>query len=185
MVLNFLHSGNYKLTNESGLSSPSRLTPNLPSPDRPLPNRPPSDRPPPDQPPPDQPTPNTPPIWNEHGLQVHLQTRSMTAAKCITKLAQSRPWSASLSSLDLGLKLDLYSRSITASKFALTRTPTLLDYAVAMHLCIHLMSASKCISIVAWIWPPSTSLSSQVVQRWSSQCIWRELLRKSGSQGGA
>ena len=44
----------------------------------------------------------------DHGLQVHLQTRSITASKCISKLARYWP----PSSLDYGLQF----RSITASK---------------------------------------------------------------------
>jgi len=39
-----------------------------------------------------------------HGLQMHLWVHSISASKCISKLAQSRPWSVSLSSLNLGLQ---------------------------------------------------------------------------------
>jgi hypothetical protein len=40
---------------------------------------------PPDLPPPDRPPPSTPPISIDH-RQVHLQTRSITASKCISEL---------------------------------------------------------------------------------------------------
>jgi len=62
------------------------------------------------------------------GLQMHLQTPSITASKCIcefdlisaskfiSKLARLQPPSASLSSLNHGLPVDLQTRSITSSK---------------------------------------------------------------------
>jgi len=46
------------------------------------------------------------------GLQVHLQTRSITASKCISKLARLRP----ASSHDHGLQVHLQTHSIPASK---------------------------------------------------------------------
>jgi len=46
----------------------------------------------------------------------YLQTRLITASKCISKLARSRFRSASLSSLDQGLQVYLQIRWITASK---------------------------------------------------------------------
>src|SRR5258708_7060674 len=55
-------------------------------------------------------------ISHDLGLQLHLQTRSITASKCISKLYRSRPPSAALSSLDLGLQVHLQTRLITASK---------------------------------------------------------------------
>jgi hypothetical protein len=67
------------------------------------------------------------------GLQVHLQTRSFTASKCITEL------------LDLGLKMHLQTCSIMASS------------------CIsefNLIMASKCISKLPPLRPPSTFSSS-------------------------
>jgi len=48
----------------------------------------------------------------DHSLQVHLQTRSITASK----FARSRPPSASLSSLDPALQVHLWVHSISASK---------------------------------------------------------------------
>jgi len=44
-----------------------------------------------------------------HGLQVHLQTRSITASKCISRLAPFRP----ASSHDHGLQVPLQTRSFT------------------------------------------------------------------------
>jgi hypothetical protein len=63
-----------------------------------------------------------------HGLQVHLQTRSITAWKCISQLTRSRP--TFLSSLYLRLQVHLQTGSIPAS---------------------------KCISEFTWFQSPSTS----------------------------
>jgi len=52
----------------------------------------------------------------DHGLQVHLQTRSITASQCISKLAWSRPPSVSPNTLDYHLQENLQSRSLTASE---------------------------------------------------------------------
>jgi len=64
----------------------------------------------------------------DRGLQVHLQTRSIAASKCISEFnlisaskcisdfTRSRPPSASPNSLDHGLPVHLQTRSITASK---------------------------------------------------------------------
>jgi len=56
------------------------------------------------------------PSWLDHGLQVHLQTRSIPAYMYISKLARSRSWSASSSSLDQGLPVYLHICSNTAYK---------------------------------------------------------------------
>jgi len=53
-----------------------------------------------DLPRPDRPPPSTALISLDHGLQVHLQTRSITASKCISELH------------DRGLQMDLQTRSI-------------------------------------------------------------------------
>jgi len=50
-------------------------------------------------------------------LQVLLQSRSIIACKCISKLAWSQPQSASLSSLDLRLTLQIQTRLVTASNY--------------------------------------------------------------------
>jgi len=47
----------------------------------------------------------------DHGIQVHLHTPSITASKCISKLARLRP----TSSHEHDLQVHLQSRSITAS----------------------------------------------------------------------
>jgi hypothetical protein len=108
---------------------------------------------PPDLPLPDRPPPSTHPISINHGLQVHLQTRLITASKCISELH------------DRGLQMHLQTRSIVASK------------------CIsefNLTSASKCISKLARLRPPSVSQSSlnhglpvhlQTPSRTASKCI--------------
>ena len=66
-------------------------------------------------------------------FQVLLQSRSIIACKCISKLALSRPPSASMSSLDLGLHVGLQTPSTTAS---------------------------ECISEFTQFWTPSASLGS-------------------------
>ena len=58
-----------------------------------------------------------PPSSHDHGLQLHLQTRTTTAPKCISKLAWLRPRSASPNSLNHGLQAHLVTCSITASKY--------------------------------------------------------------------
>jgi len=57
--------------------------------------------------------PKTPPILLEHGLQGHLQFRSITTSK----LARSWPPSVSLNSLDYGLQLHDWVHCIWASEF--------------------------------------------------------------------
>jgi len=51
------------------------------------------------------------------GLQLHLQTHSITACKCISEFTRSRPPCASPNVLDHGLKVHPPTRSITASKY--------------------------------------------------------------------
>jgi hypothetical protein len=51
-----------------------------------------------------------------HGLQVYLQTRSITASKCMYTLAWSRHPSASPNSLDHGLQVHLHTHLSTVSK---------------------------------------------------------------------
>ena len=69
----------------------------------------------------------------DHGLQMHLHTRSITAAKFISNLARLRPPSASPNSFNQGFQLHLETRSIVAS---------------------------KCMSKLAQLWPPSASRNS-------------------------
>jgi len=79
----------------------------------------------PELPPPDWPPPSNPPISLSHGLQVHLQTRSImasnciskpahiTASKCISNLAWLPPGSVSPYSHNYGRQVDLQTPSIT------------------------------------------------------------------------
>ena len=77
-------------------------------------------------------------------MLVHLETSSITATKCISKLAQSGPPSASMSYMIIASKC--------ISKLARWQPPSAsLSYTI---------SASKRISKLAQSWPPSASLSS-------------------------
>jgi len=122
----------------------------------------------PNLPPTDWPPPSTPPISLDHGLQVHLQTRSITASKCISKPARSRPPSASPNSLDHGFQLHLQTRSIAAckciSKLAPSRlpiaSPNSLNHGLQVHLQTRSIAASKCIYKLARSRHRSVSLSS-------------------------
>jgi len=86
----------------------------------------------------------------------------------ISKLAQSRPPSASLSSLYLGFQLHLQPRSIAAStcisKLALSQPPSAslssLDFGLQVDLQTRSITASEFISEFTRFWPPSASLSS-------------------------
>jgi len=81
-----------------------------------------------------------------HGLQVHLQTRSITASMCISRLAGFWP----ASSHDHLLQVHLQTRSITAWKFATSWPPS-------AYLQSRSFTASKCISKYTRLWPPSAS----------------------------
>ena len=84
---------------------------------------------------------------------MHLQTRSITASQCISKLDRSWPPSAFLSSLHPGLQVHLQSSSITASKFIVLARSQLssaslssLDLSLQVHLQTQSITASQCIS---------------------------------------
>ena len=94
--------------------------------------------------------PSTHPNSLDYGLQVHLQTRSIAASKCISKLTQSLPPSASRNSLNRGLQVHLQTRLITASKFTRSWPPS-------ADLQTRSIVASKCISKLARSRPPSAS----------------------------
>ena len=105
-------------------------------------------------------------------LQVHLQTRSIIASKCISNLAQSQPPIRTMNCLQ--------TRLITASKciFQFTRSRAVsasansIYHGLQVHLSVHSISASKCISTLArsrplssleeWLpssldeWPPNS-----------------------------
>jgi hypothetical protein len=75
-------------------------------------------------------------------------------SKCISKLARSRPPSASLISLDLGLQVHVQTSSITASRciseFTQSRSPisspNSLDHGLEVHLLTRLFTPFQCIS---------------------------------------
>ena len=89
--------------------------------------------------PPDRPPPSTSPISLDHGLQVYLQTCSITAPECICNPAWLRPPSASSNLHNHGLQVFLWTCTIIAS---------------------------KCISKLAPSWPPSASLDSLDYSLW-------------------
>jgi len=88
---------------------------------------------------------------HNHGLpSAYLQSRSVTASKCISKLP--RFWSRNLH--DHGLQVHLLSRSITIPecifKFPQSRplnvSPNSLDYHLHVHPITRSITASECIS---------------------------------------
>jgi len=74
----------------------------------------------------------------DYGLQVHLQSRSIMASKCISKCARLRP----SSSHDHGLQVQLHTHLITASKCfsklarsrPLSASPNSLDFSLQVYL---------------------------------------------------
>jgi len=105
-----------------------------------------------------------------HGLQVHLHSRSITATKCISKLARLKPPSLQ----HHGLQVHLHTRTIVASKcitnlarsLPSTVHPNSHDYG----LLVRWNTAYKCIIEVTRSWRWSASLSSHdqdAVNRWS------------------
>ena len=92
---------------------------------------------------------------------MHVQTCSITASKCITKLARLRPPSASQNSLNHRLQVYLQSCCITASMSipnpAPLWHPCSHNHGLQVHLHIHSIVASKCISIVTRSRSPSAS----------------------------
>jgi len=81
-----------------------------------------------------QPHSSTHPISLNQVLLVHIQTCSIVAFKCISKLTELQLPSASPNLLDHGNQVYLESSSITACTFALSRisstSPHLLDYGI-------------------------------------------------------
>jgi len=81
---------------------------------------------------------------------VFLQTRSITASKCISKLARSRLPSVSLDSLDYGLQVRTIMASKCISKLAQSRPPSAslssLDLSLQVDLQTRSITSSKCIS---------------------------------------
>jgi len=68
----------------------------------------------------------THPILNDHGLQVHLQTLSITASKCSFKLVQSLPACAFLNSHICGLQV------LTITAYNCISNP--LNYSLQLHI---------------------------------------------------
>ena len=109
-------------------------------------------------------------------LQVLVQSRSITASKCISKLARSPPPSVSStllhyglqmhlpSTLDLGFQVDIQTRSITVSecisKLAPLRPPSSHYHDIQVHLLTRSITASKCIIKLARVGSRSASLCS-------------------------
>ena len=124
---------------------------------------------PPELPQPDWPPWSTALILLDHGLLVHLQTRSIIATKCISNLPQLRP----PSSID--------QRILCASQNS-------LDYGLGVHVETGLFTASKCISRLLRLWPPSShdgglqmNLQARLIT--ASKCIFNHArLRPSSWQ---
>ena len=70
------------------------------------------------------------------GLEVHLWVHSISASKCISKLARSRPPSVSPNSLNYAIHVRMIMASKFIAKLARSRPP-------------------ECISKYAWLLPPS------------------------------
>jgi len=117
----------------------------------------------------------------------------MSASKCISKLAQSRPPSASLILHNHSLQVHLHTCTITAakciSKLAQSRQPSASpnshDHGLKVHLHTRSISASKCISKLARSQPPSVSpnLLDYGIQT-SSITAWECISKFTWLQGG-
>jgi len=109
----------------------------------------------------DWPPPSTPPNLLDHSLQVHVQSRSITASECISQFTQLWPPSASPDSLNHGLQVSLQTCSITPSKcisrLARSRPGSLRQRVLQIHLQTHSITISECISNFTRSGPPSVS----------------------------
>ena len=121
---------------------------------------------PPEQPPPDWPPPGTAPISLDHGLQVHLQIRSITIGVCISMFTLLWPPRESPNSLEYGLQVN----TITASNCISTITQSWPRSASLCSLDYYLVKG--------WSWkadsPSSTLRRTSLGIRW--EFVW-----KSGS----
>jgi len=94
------------------------------------------------------------------------------ASKCISKLAQSRPPGASLSSLDLGKQVHLYTHSITASKcisqFTPFRSPTASSHSLDHNIQLHVQTRSITAYKFTRSWPPLVHLPLHLIT--ASKC---------------
>jgi len=111
-----------------------------------------------------RPPPITRPISLNHGLQVYLQTRLITASKCISQLVRSPPPSVSPNSLDYGLQVCTITASKCICKLARlcppSASPNSLNHGLLVYLQTRSITDSKCISQLVRSRPPSTSWMS-------------------------
>jgi hypothetical protein len=124
-------------------------------------------------------------------LLVLLQSCSIMASKCISKLTWSWLPIASPNPLDHGFQVHIQTRSIVALK-CITKvvwswlpiaSPKLLHCGLEVHLQTHLIAASKCISNLPWSRPPRTSRNSLdhllgVYSRVQSNVIFRRTSKR-------
>ena len=98
-----------------------------------------------------------PPSASPNSLYYSLQTSSITASKCISKLARLRPPSAYL-------QTRLITASKCISKLARSRPPNISPHSLNCGLQVHLQTRSitspKCISKFAQLQPPCSSTNS-------------------------
>jgi len=95
---------------------------------------------------------------------VHLQTRSITASKCISRLARLWPASVSPNLLNYTLQVRMSMASKCISKLARSWPPSAslssLNLSIQVHIQTRSITAFKCISEFTRSTSPSASLSS-------------------------
>jgi hypothetical protein len=122
-------------------------------------------------------------------LQVLLQSRSITASKCISKLARSQPPSVSLNSHDYGLQVRTITASKCISKLARSQPSSVslnsLDHGLQVQLQTRSITASKCITKLARLRLPSSHDHGLQVhlQTRSIKYIFKERRRVYGDTG--
>jgi len=96
-------------------------------------------------------------------LQVLIQSHSITASKCISKLGQSRPPIVTPNSLDYGrqVRTNMPSKCISQLARSRSRSASLcsLNHGLQVYLQIRSFTASKCLSKLTRSRPWSISLS--------------------------
>ena len=104
--------------------------------------------------------PSASPKLLHHGLHVHLQSHSITACKCASKLAPFRPPDL----LDHSCQVHTIMASKCISELAGSRSRSVslssLEHGLQVYLQICSITASKCISKLVRSWPGSVSLCS-------------------------
>ena len=93
-------------------------------------------------------------------LKALLQSSSIMASKCISKLARSHPPSVSLNLHYSGLQIRTMTASKVISKLAQSRPRSSHDHSLQVHLQTGTMTAAKCISKLTRSRPPSASPNS-------------------------